>query len=118
MTSLILSSPLRGFALALDEVPDPVFAQKMLGDGVAVDPTGDCLHAPCDGTVISVHASRHAVTLRADEGAEILMHIGIDTVALGGAGFRTHVSEGSACCAAIRWSPSIWMRCCLRPARW
>lgn len=94
MTSLILSSPLRGFALALDEVPDPVFAQKMLGDGVAVDPTGDCLHAPCDGTVISVHASRHAVTLRADEGAEILMHIGIDTVALGGAGFRTHVSEG------------------------
>jgi phosphocarrier protein FPr/phosphocarrier protein len=94
VTSLILSSPLRGYALDLEEVPDPVFAQKMLGDGVAVDPTGDCLHAPCDGIIVSVHASRHAVTLRADEGAEILMHIGIDTVAMGGTGFRVHVAEG------------------------
>jgi phosphoenolpyruvate-protein phosphotransferase len=95
MAAIILTSPMLGWAMSLDEVPDPVFAERMMGDGVAIDPTGDCLHAPCDGVVLSLHASGHAITLRTSEGAEILMHIGLDTVALGGRGFSPLVAEGA-----------------------
>jgi phosphocarrier protein FPr/phosphocarrier protein len=99
---LVLLSPLDGWAAPLAEVPDPVFAQAMLGEGVAVDPTGSVLHAPCDGTIISVHAARHAVSLRAEGGVEILMHVGLDTVTLGGEGFEGHVAEGQAVRAGER----------------
>ncbi|MEG8033122.1 glucose PTS transporter subunit IIA [Sphingomonas aurantiaca] len=95
MKPLILTSPLQGWASPLEAVPDPVFAERMMGDGIAVDPTGDCLHAPCDAVVLSVHASGHAITLRTAEGAELLMHIGLDTVALGGRGFSPCVTEGA-----------------------
>jgi phosphoenolpyruvate-protein phosphotransferase len=91
---LTLYSPLRGWCAPLEETPDEVFAQRLLGDGVAIDPTGDTLHAPCDGLVVSVATSRHAVALRADNGAEILLHVGIDTVALGGQGFDALVQVG------------------------
>ena len=64
---LVLRSPLAGWATPLGEVPDPVFAQAMLGDGVAIDPTGSVLHAPCEAVVVGVHAARHAVTLRAQD---------------------------------------------------
>ena len=94
MKPIILTSPLQGWASPLEAVPDPVFAERMMGDGIAVDPTGDCLHAPCDAVVLSVHASGHAITLGTPEGAEILMHIGLDTVALGGRGFSPCVAEG------------------------
>jgi phosphocarrier protein FPr/phosphocarrier protein len=87
-------SPLQGWSAPLEEAPDAVFAGQMMGDGVAIDPTGMSLHAPCDGALIVVPASKHAVTLRADNGAEILLHIGIDTVGLGGEGFELHVREG------------------------
>ncbi|MCP8889322.1 phosphoenolpyruvate--protein phosphotransferase [Sphingomonas faeni] len=96
MKPIILTSPLQGWASPLEAVPDPVFAERMMGDGIAVDPTGDCLHAPCDAVVLSVHASGHAITLRTPEGAEILMHIGLDTVALGGRGFTPCVAEGAS----------------------
>ncbi|GFE90396.1 phosphoenolpyruvate--protein phosphotransferase [Steroidobacter agaridevorans] len=92
---LKLHSPLRGWCASLDETPDEVFAQRFLGDGVAIDPTGDTLHAPCDGEIVSVAASKHAVALRAENGAEILLHVGIDTVALGGNGFETLVQPGA-----------------------
>ena len=92
---LTLHSPLRGWCAPLDETPDEVFAQRLMGDGVAIDPTGDTLHAPCDGEIISVAASRHAVALRADNGAEILLHVGIDTVGLNGRGFDALVSQGA-----------------------
>jgi phosphocarrier protein FPr/phosphocarrier protein len=91
---LTLHSPLRGWCAPLDEAPDEVFAQRLLGDGVAIDPTGDTLHAPCDGEIVSIPASRHAIALRADNGAEILLHVGIDTVALGGQGFEALVQQG------------------------
>ncbi|MET0534372.1 MAG: phosphoenolpyruvate--protein phosphotransferase [Steroidobacter sp.] len=94
-SAVTLHSPLRGWCAPLDETPDEVFAQRLLGDGVAIDPTGDTLHAPCDGEVISVATSKHAVAVRADNGAEILMHVGIDTVALAGKGFEALVSQGS-----------------------
>lgn len=68
----------------------------MLGDGIAIDPTGDCLHAPCDGEVTALQPSRHAITIRAAEGAEILIHIGLDTVALGGEGFAPCVALGDS----------------------
>jgi phosphocarrier protein FPr/phosphocarrier protein len=91
---LILLSPLAGWSTPLDELPDPVFAGRMLGDGVAVDPTGNVLHAPCDGEIIALPQSKHAVTLRGEGGAEILVHIGIDTVGLAGEGFEAHVKVG------------------------
>jgi phosphocarrier protein FPr/phosphocarrier protein len=99
---LLLLSPLSGWSTPLEEIPDPVFAGRMLGDGLAVDPTGDTLHAPCDGEIIALPESKHAVTLRADGGAEILMHIGIDTVGLGGAGFEAHVRQGRRVAAGER----------------
>ena len=91
---IAIGAPLAGWLSALDEVPDPVFADRMLGDGVAIDPTGDCLYAPCDGEVSVLHPSGHAITIRAAEGAEILMHVGLDTVALGGRGFSPCVAMG------------------------
>ncbi|QRK04857.1 phosphoenolpyruvate--protein phosphotransferase [Archangium violaceum] len=94
MSQLKLVAPLAGWATRLEEVPDPAFAQRMVGDGIAVDPTSAELRAPCDGVVLSVHASRHACTLRTPTGAEILLHIGIDTVDLRGEGFTVHVQEG------------------------
>jgi multiphosphoryl transfer protein len=95
MANLTLVSPLRGWCAPLDETPDAVFAQRLLGDGVAIDPTEGVLYAPCDGEVISVAAAGHAVALRAANGAEILLHVGIDTVALGGEGFKVLVSAGA-----------------------
>jgi phosphoenolpyruvate-protein phosphotransferase len=95
MANLTLVSPLRGWCAPLDETPDAVFAQRLLGDGVAIDPTAGVLHAPCDGEVISVAAAGHALALRAVNGAEILLHVGIDTVALGGEGFKVLVAAGS-----------------------
>jgi len=100
--SLILLAPLSGWSTPLDEIPDPVFAGRMLGDGLAVDPTGTVLHAPCDGEIIALPESKHAITLRSDGGAEILMHIGIDTVGMGGEGFEAHVEPGRKVAAGER----------------
>jgi phosphocarrier protein FPr/phosphocarrier protein len=86
----------------LEEAPDAVFSERMLGDGVAIDPLGSSLHAPCDGRVIKVQATRHAVTLRADNGAEILLHVGLETVGLGGEGFEVHVEDGDVVKAGAR----------------
>jgi multiphosphoryl transfer protein len=99
---LILLSPLAGWSTPLDEIPDPVFAGRMLGDGLALDPTGATLHAPCDAEIIALPESKHAVTLRTEGGAEILMHIGIDTVGLGGEGFEAHVTVGRRVTAGER----------------
>src|SRR6185312_8972351 len=70
---LVLLAPLDGWAAPLAEVPDPVFADRMMGDGLAIDPTASLLCAPCDGEVMLLHAARHAITLRAANGAEILI---------------------------------------------
>ena len=89
-----LRAPLSGIVWPLERIPDPVFAQKMVGDGASIDPIDAVLVAPCDGDVLSLHPAGHAVTLRTAEGAEILLHIGIDTVALKGEGFHPMVSAG------------------------
>ncbi|MGR4864545.1 phosphoenolpyruvate--protein phosphotransferase [Caulobacter sp. LARHSG274] len=102
MTTIELRSPLRGWVCGLSETPDAVFGERMLGDGVAIDPLGSALHAPCDGVVVSAASTGHAVTVRAANGAEVLMHVGLETVALGGAGFEVHVRAGQVVAAGER----------------
>jgi phosphocarrier protein FPr/phosphocarrier protein len=92
--TLTIASPLDGWVTALDRVPDPVFSGRMLGDGVAIDPTEGRLVAPAAGRIATLNPSAHAVTIDLDDGAQLLIHIGIDTVALGGKGFTAHVKEG------------------------
>ncbi len=94
MANTVLTVPMQGWACALDKVADAVFAERMLGDGIAIDPTGDTLHAPCAAEVIGVQPTGHAITLRSDAGAELLIHIGLDTVALDGRGFTPVVRVG------------------------
>src|SRR6185369_10602056 len=93
MTVKILA-PCAGWCAPLAEIPDAVFAQRMLGDGVALDPSAGEVRAPCDGEIISIAASRHAVALRSAQGAEILIHVGIDTVGMNGEGFDVRVRKG------------------------
>ncbi|APC15778.1 phosphoenolpyruvate--protein phosphotransferase [Pseudomonas frederiksbergensis] len=92
---LTLSAPLSGPVLTLAKVPDPVFASGAMGDGIAIDPLNNTLHAPCAGVVVHVARTGHAVTLRADNGAELLLHLGLDTVELQGEGFSILVKEGT-----------------------
>ncbi|CBS89697.1 phosphoenolpyruvate--protein phosphotransferase [Azospirillum lipoferum] len=96
MTAITLAAPLAGWAMPLAEVPDPAFAQGLVGTGMAIDPTVNELRSPCDGVVLSVHRARHACTLRAASGAEVLLHLGVDTVGLNGEGFTAHVGDGQA----------------------
>ena len=94
MTTLLLKSPLAGWCLPLSQVPDPVFAERMVGDGVAIDLIGKVLYAPCDGEIVPMQGAKHALTVRAPSGHDILLHVGIDTVQLGGAGFESLVQPG------------------------
>lgn len=94
MSTLRLLAPLSGQVWPLERIPDPVFAQKLVGDGLSIDPTDATLRAPCAGEVMHLHAAAHALTLKAAGGVEVLMHIGIDTVALKGAGFTPRVKVG------------------------
>jgi len=87
-------APLSGLKISLMDVPDPVFAQKMVGDGLAIDPTDSVLRSPMDGRVTLIHASKHAVTISHENGQQVLMHIGIDTVNLKGEGFTPKVKMG------------------------
>lgn len=92
--TLRLLAPLAGWSTPLEESPDEVFAQRLLGGGVAIDPTAGALHAPCDGELVQVPASRHALTLRTAGGCQVLVHVGIDTIGLAGEGFELHVRQG------------------------
>ena len=94
MSQLRVMAPLSGQVWPLERIPDPVFAQKMVGDGLSIDPTDAVLMAACDGEVMALHAAGHAVTLRTKQGLELLMHIGIDTVAMKGQGFKPLVKIG------------------------
>ncbi|MBK5535836.1 phosphoenolpyruvate--protein phosphotransferase [Pseudomonas sp. TH08] len=92
---LTLSAPLSGPVLTLAKVPDAVFASGAMGDGIAIDPINDTLYSPCAGVIIHVARTGHALTVRADNGAEILLHLGLDTVELNGEGFSMLVKEGT-----------------------
>lgn len=91
---LELFAHMNGTVLQLEEVEDETFAQKLLGDGVAIEPDEGKLYAPCDATVQMIFDTKHAITLVSEEGCEVILHIGIDTVKLGGKYFDVHVSGG------------------------
>ena len=96
MSILQILAPFDGWCGTLDEVPDPVFAGRMLGDGVAIDPTSGILVAPCAGEIVTLPASAHAVSIRTARGIDVLVHIGVDTVQLGGRGFEARVRPGAS----------------------
>jgi phosphocarrier protein FPr/phosphocarrier protein len=91
---LDLLAPLSGVLVPLESVPDPVFAGRMVGDGISIDPTSAELLAPVAGTVTQLHRAHHAVAITSDSGVEILLHIGLDTVELKGEGFTPKVALG------------------------
>ncbi|MGS2742975.1 phosphoenolpyruvate--protein phosphotransferase [Halomonas sp. LS-001] len=92
--SLTLQAPVAGIVLPLTAVPDPVFASLALGEGIAIDPLGECLHAPCEAEVVQCARTRHAITLRTNVGIELLLHLGLDTVELKGQGIELLVGVG------------------------
>ncbi|MBD3941064.1 PTS transporter subunit EIIC [Microbacterium sp. NEAU-LLC] len=92
--TVTLRQPLEGKVVALSEVPDPTFAQGIMGPGLAIEPTGDTVVAPADGTIGATFDSSHAVALVLDDGTELLIHVGIDTVSMKGDGFQTLVEKG------------------------
>ena len=93
--AITVKAPLSGKILPIEEVPDEVFSQGILGEGVGIDPTFNTVVAPADAVVSTVmEESRHAVGLRLDNGAELLIHVGMDTVEMKGDGFVYHIREG------------------------
>ncbi|GAA4723613.1 PTS glucose transporter subunit IIA [Isoptericola chiayiensis] len=104
---LTVRSPVAGRVIPTDEVPDPVFAGGLVGPGTAVEPTGDDVTAPVDGRVVKLHP--HAFVVQSPDGPAVLVHLGIDTVQLGGEGFTLHVVEGDEVTAGdpvVTWSPA------------
>ncbi len=87
-------APMSGAAVPVSEVPDPTFAEGMLGNGIAIKPTDGKVYAPCDATVDMMFPTGHAVSLVADFGAEILIHVGLETVSLEGKHFTVHAGNG------------------------
>ncbi|GKU25157.1 PTS sugar transporter subunit IIA [Clostridium folliculivorans] len=84
-----------GTSIDLAEVKDEVFSQKMMGEGIAISPVDNKVYSPCDGKIIIVmQESKHAVGIETEDGVEILIHVGIDTVSLKGEGFNIHCEEG------------------------
>src|SRR5688500_9906262 len=96
MHSLTLVAPFPGWLSGLADVPDPVFAEGMMGDGVAIDPLDGVVAAPCDGTIILVAPTGHSVTLRSADGAEPLIPIGVEPVGIGRDAFAVHVADGQS----------------------
>lgn len=89
-----ITAPVAGECVPLQEVSDPTFAQEMLGRGVAIRPTDGRVTAPSDGIVTTMFPTGHAVAMTTRDGIEILVHVGLDTVNLGGEGFTKYVEEG------------------------
>lgn len=92
--TIVISSPITGIAADLATVPDPAFAEKMMGDGAAVTPVDPVVKAPADGEVILVFDTKHAIGFKTDSGISMIIHIGIDTVKLNGQGFEVLASVG------------------------
>ncbi|MET3574403.1 PTS glucose transporter subunit IIA [Bhargavaea ullalensis] len=91
---LEVKAPVSGEIVGLEDVPDPVFSQKMMGDGAAVMPSGGPVVSPVGGTVVMVAGTGHAVGIKSAGGTEFLIHVGLETVSLKGEGFSVKVSQG------------------------
>lgn len=95
LTGYKIYSVVDGKLKKLEMVSDPAFAQKMLGDGAAIDPQNEYIVSPCEGTITMMYPTLHAFGVRNTDGIEMLVHIGIDTVKLKGRGFKKYVEEGT-----------------------
>lgn len=91
---IVIAAPMKGKAVDLKMVNDPTFSEGLLGKGIAIIPSEGKVYAPVDGEIGLVFDTRHAVSLTADEGMEVLIHVGLDTVNLKGEGYEAHVSAG------------------------
>ncbi len=91
----VICAPVNGDALPLSKVADPVFASGMLGQGIALKTSSDVAFSPVTGTVTAIVKTKHAVAIKATSGAEVLVHVGVDTVRLHGQGFSLFVKQGS-----------------------
>lgn len=89
-------APVDGTFVPLNEVADPVFSQKMMGEGFGIQPTSSEIYAPIKGTITTIFQTKHAIGLTSPSGSEVLIHIGLDTVELAGEPFEVHVQEGQA----------------------
>lgn len=89
-----LVAPVSGRVMDLSEVPDEIFADKMVGEGIAIEVTDDLVVAPADGEITLIFKTNHAFGMILDNDVEVLVHIGLDTISLGGAGFKRLVAEG------------------------
>ena len=87
-------APVDGQVVDITEVPDEVFAGKMVGDGVAINPVSDTFCAPIEGVVSKIFSTNHAFSIKSDKDLEVMVHIGLETVALDGKGFKRLVEEG------------------------
>ncbi|MBM7644961.1 PTS system glucose-specific IIA component [Scopulibacillus daqui] len=87
-------APINGQIADMEQVPDPTFAQKMLGDGLAVIPSDGTVSSPIDGEIVQLFPTKHAVGIRGKSGMELLIHIGLETVSMNGEGFTAHVRQG------------------------
>lgn len=87
-------APLSGELVPIEDVPDVVFAEKIVGDGIAIKPSGNKMVAPCDGTIGKIFETNHAFSIESDSGLELFVHFGIDTVELRGEGFTRIAQEG------------------------
>ncbi|WP_175639678.1 PTS sugar transporter subunit IIA [Metabacillus schmidteae] len=90
----VFFAPLSGSLIELENVPDPVFSQKLMGEGIAIEPVEGNVVSPINGQVIQVFHTKHAIGLRSEIGIEWLIHIGLETVGLNGVGFDVQVKEG------------------------
>lgn len=94
MAQITVLAPLDGTVVDLENVPDEVFAQKMAGDGVAIDPSGQVAVAPVSGSLVKLFPGGHAFGIATDDGLELIVHIGLDTIELHGEGFERIATEG------------------------
>lgn len=93
-SNITIFAPLSGELVAIEDVPDVVFAEKIVGDGIAIKPSGNTIVAPCDGTIGKIFETNHAFSIESDTGIELFVHFGIDTVELKGEGFTRIGVEG------------------------
>ncbi|GAB1441002.1 PTS glucose transporter subunit IIA [Providencia sp.] len=89
-------APISGEIVNIEDVPDVVFAEKIVGDGIAIKPAGNKIVAPVDGTIGKIFETNHAFSIESDDGIELFVHFGIDTVELKGEGFKRIAEEGQA----------------------
>ena len=91
---IVIMAPLSGKIVALEQVPDPVFSEKALGDGIAILPEDGKIYSPVNGEIASVAATKHAYGFQSEDGVDVLVHVGLETVGLQGEGFTVHKQEG------------------------